>query len=164
MLLTGLPTVPLQAQTSSQDFSPEAIRFFQDNIQPLFENNCRACHNDQKSSGGLSVESRVALLAGGNRGPAVLPGRSQESLLLGVVRHQGQLKMPPTGKLPEEAIAALTHWVDLGAPWGESRPADVPRTVSEHWSVQAIQRAPVPEVRNAALVRNGIDRFILARL
>ncbi len=164
MLLTGLPVFPLEAQTPSQDFGPEAIRFFQDNIQPQLENNCKACHNDQTASSGLSVESRAALLAGGNRGPAIHPGRPQESLLLQALRHQGSLKMPPAGKLHDEAIAAFAHWVDLGAPWGESRPPDVPRTVSEHWAFQPIRRSPEPEVRNTALVRNGIDRFILARL
>ena len=164
VLLAGLPVLSLQAQTSSQNFSPEAIRFFQDEVQPLLENNCRACHNDKTPSSGLSVESRVALLTGGNRGPALLPGRPQESLLLEALSHQGSLKMPPTGKLSEEAIQALTHWVDLGAPWSESRPADVPRTSSEHWAFQPIQRSPEPQVRSADFVRNGIDRFILARL
>ncbi len=164
MLLTGLPLLSLQAQKSSQDFSPEATRFFQDEVQPLLENNCRACHNDKTPSSGLSVESRVSLLTGGNRGPALLPGRPQESLLLEALSHQGSLKMPPTGKLPEEAILALTRWVDLGAPWSGSRPADVPRTSSEHWAFQPIQRSTEPQVRSADFVRNGIDRFILARL
>ena len=164
ILLTSLPVISLQAQTPSQDFSLEATRFFQNNIRPLFESNCKACHNDQTASSGLSLESRGALLAGGNRGPAVDPGRPQESLLLEALSYQGSLKMPPGGKLPDEAIAAFAHWVDLGAPWGTGHDSNVPRNSSEHWAFQPIRRGPDPEVRKSAFVRNGIDRFILARL
>ena len=85
-------------------------------------------------------------------------------LLLQAVRHEGQIKMPPDSKLPDEAIAALTHWVDLGAPWGESRPSGVWRTSSKHWAFQPIRRSREPQVRNSAFARNGIDHFILARL
>ncbi len=163
-LLTVLAVAPLQAQTSPQTFSPEARLFFETNIRPLFDNNCKACHNDQTPSSGLSVGSRASLLVGGNRGPAVLPGRPGESLLLRVVRHQGSLKMPPTGKLPEKDIVTLARWVDLGAPWDKSSASDAPRTSSEHWAFQPIRRSPEPKVGNSLFVRNGIDRFILARL
>ncbi len=163
-LLAVLPVVPTRGQASTQEFAPEATLLFEASIRPLLENNCRVCHNDQALSSGLSVESRAALLAGGNRGPAVLPGRPEDTLLLQAVRHEGNLKMPPGDKLPDEAIAALTRWVELGAPWDEIQPSKAPHTSSKHWSFQAIRRSPEPQVRNSAFVRNGIDRFILARL
>ena len=86
------------------------------------------------------------------------------SLDLQAVRHEGPAALVGPSKLPDEAIAALTHWVDLGAPWGESRPSGVWRTSSKHWAFQPIRRSREPQVRNSAFARNGIDHFILARL
>ncbi len=162
--LTLLPVVPTLGQTSTQESSPEATLLFETSIKPLFENNCKVCHSDQAPSSGLSVGNRAALLAGGNRGPAVLPGRPEGSLLLQAVRHEGQLKMPPGSKLPDEAIAALTRWVDLGAPWDKSVPPGVPHTASKHWAFQPIRHSPEPQMRNTPFTLNGIDYFILARL
>ncbi len=119
VLLAGLPVLSLQAQTSSQNFSPEAIRFFQDEVQPLLENNCRACHNDKTPSSGLSVESRVALLTGGNRGPALLPGRPQESLLLEALSHQGsrsRCRQPASSPRRQSRLSPIgLIWVHPGA-------------------------------------------------
>jgi uncharacterized protein DUF1553/uncharacterized protein DUF1549/cytochrome c len=133
---------------------------------PVLQQNCVACHNDQTRTSGLSVLSRESLLTGGNRGPAVVPGKASESLLIRALRHEGDLKMPPTGKLPAEAVAAVAEWVDRGAPWmaGSQPTRTGVAKSSTHWAFQPVKRSPVPTVRDASRVRNPIDGFVLARL
>src|SRR5438034_8146810 len=75
-------------------FSSEAIQFFEMKIRPLLQNNCVGCHNNQKPTSGLSLESREALLAGGNHGTIVQPGNPEQSLLIHAVEYEGSLKMP----------------------------------------------------------------------
>jgi hypothetical protein len=86
-------------------------------------------------------------------------------LLIRAIENSGDLKMPPTGKLPGEVIAAITKWVEQGAPW-TALPAPGYRGLPDgaHWAFQPVTRNPVPPVRNTRWVRNPIDSFILARL
>ena len=79
---------------------------FENRIRPLLANNCYVCHTDLESSG-LRVDSRSALLTGGKRGAAVVAGKPEDSLLIRAVRQKGNLKMPPGGPLPPQAIADL---------------------------------------------------------
>src|SRR5258708_4873390 len=67
---------------------------------------------------GLDLETREGILAGGKRGPAIVPGKASESLLYKAVAHQGELRMPPGGKaLPAEQLQIIRQWIDAGAPW-----------------------------------------------
>src|SRR5215510_7698988 len=97
----------LAAQTAS-----EKTEFFEARIRPVLANNCYSCHTENKL-GGLRVDSRVALLEGGNSGPAIVPGRPDESLLIKAVRHSDpRLKMPMGGaRLSDNAIADLRYWI-----------------------------------------------------
>jgi mono/diheme cytochrome c family protein len=109
--------------------SPEAVRFFESRVRPVLADNCFKCHSDKKQRGGLRVDSRAALIKGGDQGAAIAPGKPEESLLLRAVRHEAELKMPPTKKLDNEQIADLTKWVRMGAPWPTSdAPGSAPRT------------------------------------
>jgi hypothetical protein len=153
--------------------SPEAVRFFESRIRPVLVDNCFKCHADKKQRGGLRIDSRAALLTGGDQGPALVPGKPDESLLLKAIRHEDELKMPPTKKLAKEQIADLTQWVRMGAPWPSSdAPAPAPGKrefqISErdraHWAFQPIKRPTLPIVKNQQWVRNPIDAFILAKL
>src|SRR5437867_3780501 len=82
----------------------------------LLNQKCLACHNDKTSSSGLSLASRTSVLGGGARGPALNPGKPQDSLLVAAVRQTGKLKMPPTGKLPDSEIEVIEKWIAAGAP------------------------------------------------
>jgi hypothetical protein len=153
--------------------SADAARFFESRIRPLLVESCFKCHADKKQRGGLRVDSRAALLAGGDQGPTFVPGKPQESLLIKAVRHEDELKMPPMKKLPKEQIADLTQWILMGAPWpGSEAVAPAPRkqefSISErdraHWAFQPVKRSSVPTVQNPQWVRNPIDAFILAKL
>ncbi|MCR9295254.1 MAG: PSD1 and planctomycete cytochrome C domain-containing protein, partial [bacterium] len=91
---------------------------FKKTIQPILEDHCYECHGFNSRKGNFSLNNRVSLLAGGDAGPAVFPGKPRESLLLSAVGYSDdELQMPPSGKLPEEKIEALKKWIELGAPW-----------------------------------------------
>src|SRR5690606_32432294 len=114
------------------------------------------------------LDSGASLRAGGESGPAVVPGQPDRSRLVQAVRHDG-LKMPPDRKLPDADITALAQWVRDGAPWpaestnlrkrGEVTPED-----RAFWSFRPVHDPAVPAVSDEAWARNAVDRFILARL
>ncbi len=101
-----------------------------------------------------------------------MPGKPEDSLLVKAIRHEEELKMPPSKKLPKEQIADLTRWVQMGAPWpaGDAAPVAAKREfhISErdraHWAFQPVKRPTVPVVQDRDWVRNPIDAFILAKL
>ena len=151
--------------SAPEEFTQEALHFFEMEVRPLFHANCLACHSHANSTSGLSLESRESILLGGNRGPAIRPGDPEHSRLIQAVMQVGDLKMPPTGKLRTEEIAVLRRWVELGLPWPKTVPSPAsPSPRSDHWAFQAIRRSTVPPVENSSWVRNPIDNFILARL
>ena len=89
-------------------FPPAAVEFFEARVRPILVDQCVKCHGPKKQSSGLRLDSREAVLKGGDTGPAVVPGKPEESLLIQAVAHtHDELKMPPTGKLPEAAVATL---------------------------------------------------------
>jgi Protein of unknown function (DUF1553)/Protein of unknown function (DUF1549)/Planctomycete cytochrome C len=160
VLLLALAAAPsLPAQT----FSPGDLQFFETEIQPILAGNCQVCHNENLRSSGLAFLSRDTVLKGGNRGPAVVPGDAANSLLLKAVKQTGDLKMPPTGKLPDEKIAALEQWITRGLPWAAASESGAAKK-TDLWSLHPIQKTEPPAVQNTAWVRNPIDRFVLARL
>jgi len=165
------PSAPATPQPS-----PEAAQFFEKNIRPLLAEQCYACHSSKTkvALGGLKVDSRTALLAGGKRGAAIMPGKPDDSLLLLAVKHAEKgLQMPPKGKLPEEKIALLEEWVKMGAPWpgdtGAGKTAPLKgafdlKARARHWAFQPLKRPALPTVKNPAWARTPVDRFILAKL
>ena len=109
MLLLALIT--LSTATSADDLH------FERRIRPLLIERCCKCHSAEQQKGGLLLDSRAALLQGGETGPAIDPANPDNSLLLQAVRQENGLEMPPDGKLTNEQIQALTQWIRQGAPW-----------------------------------------------
>lgn len=147
--------------------SAEADAFFETRVRPILAENCFQCHGKEKQKAGLRVDSRESLLRGGESGPAILMADLRKSPVLVAVRQESELKMPPRGKLPEEAIQALTHWVELGAPWpGSAAPEArlVDRPPGEHWAFRPISSPPVPRAQLESWAETSVDHFILARL
>ncbi|MFN0166003.1 MAG: c-type cytochrome domain-containing protein, partial [Bryobacteraceae bacterium] len=155
----------LGAATVMTGADSNPIEFFEKRVQPVLAANCYSCHTASKL-GGLRLDSRQAMLAGGKSGPAIVPGRSGESLLLQVVDHtHPRLKMPPQGKLSAAEIAGLRQWIDDGAHWpGATATTASKPDLKSHWSFQPIRKPAVPAVRNAAWPITPIDRFVLAKL
>ena len=151
----------------------EALELFEKEIRPLLVAECESCHGPKLQQGGLRFSGREAILKGGEKGPSVVPGHPEKSLLIQAVRHQGALKMPPGKRLTARQIASLEAWVKLGAPWPEAQKAggivlgDQVRIFKEakaHWAYQPLRRPALPAVKDKAWVRTPIDAFILARL
>src|SRR3954467_955380 len=98
----------LAGRSAAQDAAPgsEEAKFFESRIRPLLIDSCTKCHGPEKQRGGLRLDSRAALLKGGETGPAILPGKPNESLLLKAVRYEGP-EMPPKKRLKADDVAAL---------------------------------------------------------
>lgn len=140
----------------------DAVRFFEERVRPVLATRCQGCHNDDLKTSGLSLTSREAVVGGGTRGVAVVPGSPRDSLLIAAVEGTGVLQMPPTGHLSDEEIAALRTWIQEGAAWG--RDARDPATAAPLWSLKPIRRPDPPSVSKSGWARNPIDNFVLAKL
>jgi len=142
----------------------EQLEWFEKQVRPILAAHCYGCHGKEKQMNGLRLDSRQAVLAGGDSGAAVVPGAPEQSLLVQAIRREGDLHMPPDEPLPAEAIEVLTEWVRLGAPYTDSaaeQPAPNPRS---HWAFQPIADPPLPDVQGGEWCRTSIDRFVLAEL
>jgi cytochrome c553 len=149
--------------------APEAVEFFETRVRPILAESCLRCHGEKKQSSELRVDGRRALLEGGANGPAVVPGNPDESLLIQVVRRtHEEIKMPPKGKLPDEAIETLAAWVKMGAPWSPEQaiapPAEPTVAAGTHWAFQPVRPVAPPQVSDPSWVATPVDAFVLARL
>ena len=148
--------------TAATSFAADSSALFEEEVKPLLEARCMACHNAKAQSGGLAMTSREALLTGGNRGAAVVPSDPGASLLIQAVRQDGDLKMPPGGALSPAEQDLLARWVAGGAVWSAS--ADAGGGKPLHWSFQPIKRPEPPKAVWPEIARNPIDQFIQAKL
>jgi hypothetical protein len=150
--------------------------FFEKKIRPILAEHCYKCHSQQakKVKGGLLLDSRAAVLKGGDGGSVVVPRRPEKSRLIEAVSYTNvDLRMPPRGKLSDALISDLTHWVKLGLPWpqkevvaaGPKRATfDLDERRRSHWAWQPIQSRNPPMVSDSSWPRDPIDAFILAKL
>jgi mono/diheme cytochrome c family protein len=163
VLLAG----PASAAPDKPD--PRAVEFFEKSVRPVLAENCFKCHGPKRHEGDLRLDSRAALLKGNDKGAVVVPGEPDKSRLIRAVGYDGDIVMPPVGKLKPEAIEALTAWVKMGAPWpAGDNTAPTPLTVAEvrakHWSFRPVKMPAVPDVKNAAWVKTPVDAFVLVNL
>src|ERR1700685_3372117 len=122
-----VPTAPVEAT----GVGTAAIEFYERKVRPLLVANCYTCHSaETNSKGGLRVDDRNGLLVGGSRGPAIRPGKPDESLLIKAVSYRGKLKMPPERPLEESEVAILKRWIQEGAPWPKVESVVVDRSVT----------------------------------
>ncbi|HZT31753.1 MAG TPA: PSD1 and planctomycete cytochrome C domain-containing protein [Bryobacteraceae bacterium] len=134
---------------------------FTRDVQPILAARCFPCHGSQTRMHHLRLDRRADALAGGESGkPAIVPGKSAESLLIQYVSGQNpKVVMPPVGAhLTSEQVNTLRAWIDGGAEYRQASAG------AGHWAFQPVRRPDVPEVRDRAWVRNPIDAFVLARL
>ncbi|MBS0203231.1 MAG: DUF1553 domain-containing protein [Planctomycetes bacterium] len=169
--LSGLLTI---AQPSQADDAADAA-FFETKVRPVLIAKCHECHGREKPKAGLRMDSREALLTGGESGPAAVPGKPDESLLVDVIGYRNTVQMPPKAKLPDAEIATLTEWIRRGLPWPNSQPtppavtttgqtADFSDEQKQFWAFQPIRKSLPPPVKNEAWIRSPIDGFVLAEL
>jgi len=138
---------------------------FTRDIQPILSRHCYSCHGPDKQEDDLRWDVKAAALKGGVSGPAIIPGKSEESRMIHLVAGlEKNLVMPKKGgRLTAEQIGLLRAWIDQGASWPDetaARPADK----SDWWSFKPATHPPLPKVKNQKWIRNPIDLFILAKL
>jgi hypothetical protein len=107
---------------------PEGAAFFERKIRPVLIEHCYACHSSQAKppKAGFRVDTRAGLRRGGHSGPAIEPGRPDDSLLIRVLEHTSEIAMmPPDGRLPDAVLDDFRAWIERGAP--DPRPEDPPR-------------------------------------
>src|SRR5262245_24648482 len=117
----SLATIALLTTSSPAADPSPGIAFFQQKIRPVLVEQCYSCHSaeaqkNRKLKGGLLLDSKAALLKGGDSGPAIVPGKPDSSLLLKGLRYSDELQMPPKGKLADKVIADFETWIKMGAP------------------------------------------------
>ncbi|MGE3820277.1 MAG: PSD1 and planctomycete cytochrome C domain-containing protein [Isosphaeraceae bacterium] len=136
--------------------------FFETKVRPILAGTCVKCHGEKKASGGLRLDSREALLTGGESGPAVVPGDPKASLLVLAVGHTDEtLRMPPTRPLARSARDDLTAWIAAGAPWPQA--GSRPIAGQSHWAFEPLRNVdPPPDPTGWA--SQPIDRLIAAGL
>ncbi len=168
-----LPATSIAAQGGD-----EALEFFEARVRPVLALVCHECHSGDSPKSGLNLEARDGFLAGGALGPAIVPGKPEESRLVRAIRYDdAELQMPPRGKLRDADIESLIRWIEMGAPWPEGEMKSKPENESsdvkefnlwkrrgEHWCWRPIVDHPPPDVGDASWPRNPLDRFLLARL
>ena len=163
---------PTNAQETK--FNAGQIEFFERKVRPLLADNCYSCHSSaaQKNEGSLLLDSRAAILEGGDTGEAIVAGKPDESLLIGAVNYE-DYEMPPKGKLPDDQIAVLEKWVKMGAPWPDEKEGagamkiekfDLEARRKEHWVWQPVVEHPNPTVESPRWSETSIDQFIHAKL
>ncbi len=141
-------------------------------MRPILAEHCSSCHSGSvgKLKGELSLDSRAAILAGGESGPAVVPGKPDESLLIEAVRRES-FEMPPEKPLSNRELRTLERWVESGAPWPENQAQEVAsgndwltQRFDSHWAWQPVTAPAIPDLPNDDWSAGPIDRFILAKL
>ena len=153
--LCHFATLPLcHCSVTAADFAPQQIEFFETEVRPLLVKRCHECHGPDEQEAGLRLDSRAAILKGGDTGAALVPGEPEESELIRAVRYDPDgYQMPPDGKLPAKEIETLTRWVQMGAPWpaGDDAAAIIVEDFdlaerAKRWSFQPLTKPPVPPV------------------
>lgn len=179
MLAAGSVPAPAQAPPPTDDPEHAAkmargLGLFKEKVRGVLVDKCLKCHGGNETEAGFDLSDRDRLLKGGDSGPAVLPGRGADSLMVKLLRHAKEPHMPKGGaRLADETIQSIIAWIDTGAPYDKplverADPkawirAKIDPTAKRHWAFQPLRRVEPPKVTDSAWCRTTIDRFIRAR-
>ena len=168
-LLAMASTLPAASAARGEDGRAAA--------QSLILTRCVECHGADAQESHLRLDTRAAVLRGGDFGPAAVAGKADASEILRRVKSRNpEQQMPPDGeRLTESEVAALAAWIDAGLPWpGREGPADAEATRDprlDHWAWKPVVKPAVPDAIDAFAARDGVERernaidfFIRARL
>ncbi len=173
LLIVGSLCLVIVVTAAEPPLDAEDVEYFERNIRTLLSERCFECHSSQAKTvhGGLRLDTDTAIEQGGDSGPLLVAGKPQESLLIEVIRYDGEIQMPPDGKLSDAEIAELTAWVKRGAPFPPS--LEQPERASgqidfekgrNFWSFQPLHRHPLPAVSDPQWPRTRLDAFVLAAM
>lgn len=129
-------------------------------VEPVLKQHCFSCHSHAAGvmKGGLTLDSRSGWSQGGDSGPAVVPGKPAESLLLKAIKRLPGVKaMPPKNALSAKDVAAIENWILQGA--HDPRVARAASKSDDWWSLRPLVKPELP-----ARGVHPVDAFIRARL
>ena len=163
-----------ELSVEAKPITEEQLQFFEKRIRPVLVKHCYECHSadSDEVAAEFMLDSRSAMMAGGEMGAAIIPGKPDKSLLLSATKYN-DLEMPPDQKLPENVIADFERWIEMGAPDPrETSTASIPserseidwNTTREFWSFKPIQSQELPTVNRKGWPANRIDHFVLRRM
>ena len=167
--LEASESATVSATVSATD---EQLRFVKEKVLPLLEARCFECHKaSAEPKGSLVLSGRKAMLIGGDSGPAIVPGKPDESILMEAVRYES-FEMPPRSRMPEAEVAILEKWIADGAYWPEDMDAapienaefPLEERRQSHWAWHPIASPKIPQVANPEWNKNAIDAFVMSRL
>lgn len=176
LILIAVFTLMSSSGFADDSVPPADLEFFEAKVRPLLIAKCYECHGEDKQKSGLRMDQREAILTGGDSGPAAVPGKPAESLLMEVIGYRGGIQMPPKSKLPAAEIEILTEWVRKGLPWPNAKvtsPAHPTEAAGEvqftdeqkgFWAFQPVRQPTPPELKNRTWPNSSIDEFIQAGL
>ena len=150
----------LLAGVSAEDKpTPTQVTFFEEKIRPVLASKCYKCHSEraQKVKGDLLLDSRAAILKGGEEGPSITVGKPDESLLILALRHQDGLEMPPKEKLPVAMVADFTKWIAEGAYF----PEGVASKAEKDWW-ELVDRNKILSAKEP--IERAVDHYVNAKL
>jgi hypothetical protein len=171
-ILTVILVVVPRIHPQAADVPPEGAEFFEQKIRPVLVKHCYECHSAESKNvkGGLRLDTRAAVLAGGESGLIVVPRKINDSPILAALRYES-FEMPPAGKLPERVIADFERWIMMGVPdprEGEVVRPETPKiefaSAREFWSFKPPTRHQALAISNSKFVKKPHDSFVLARL
>ncbi|MEO1998828.1 MAG: DUF1549 domain-containing protein, partial [Planctomycetaceae bacterium] len=156
---------------------PSKAAYFEKRVRPLLVNQCLDCHQGESAKNGLEMDTLAGLLSGGLRGPALVPGKAEESLLIRALRHGELLKMPPKTKLPAAEISTIAKWIADGAVWpnaevvankasqaGDKQAIVFTAKQQNFWAFQTPATTLVPRGPDSWLIQSPLDAFIRKQL
>jgi len=162
------------AFSQDADFSEADISFFENEVRPLLAKHCYECHSSESKElkGGLRLDSRQLALKGGDTGPAITPGKPDQSLFISAIQYGDLYQMPPKTRLPEKTTEVFVEWVRRGAPWpaGETPKAhaladfDLKKRIADHWVWTLPEASREPRVRAKTWPQQPLDYFLLKHL
>ena len=164
---------PLLRAASNASPDRTATDFFEQKVRPLLVDKCLSCHSTAsgKQKGGLLLDSREAILRGGESGPAAKEGDADASLLYrAVTYHEPDLQMPPKEKLLPKDVELLREWITRGIAFPESSPQTAAKkpidyvAARQFWSLRPLQPQPGALPRASKQAPHEIDQFIRAEL
>jgi len=162
-ILTLLAALAMCAHAAAEEKETAPADAFRQSIAPVIARRCIGCHGAVEPKGGLSLVTRQALLTGGESGPALAPGKPDESLLLQYVA--GDKPQMPKDAAPLEAteVAALRDWIAAGAQWSDGLTISKALAGGDWWSLRPLSTSPPPAI-DSPWIRTPIDAFVLEKL
>jgi hypothetical protein len=153
-----LCSITLLFVTLARSASGTEVVNFEKDVLPVLQQHCMECHGEKKQKSGLRVDSRAALLQGGDFGAAIIPGDAKNSHLIEVITSTDEdVRMPPKGEpLSPVVVEALKNWIAQGAVWpGQMENVAAAKTTSDHWSFQPFRKE---------FANDSLDEFIRTKL